>query len=140
MWCSKILVAYDGSIQSQKALQLAAEIGKEDPSIEVVLVHVMKIYANLVASGADTALLDEAENRCNELEDFSSKLANKSHVVLLKGTSPADLILQCARDEACDLIAMGSRGMSGVKGYLGSVSAAVVQGSNIPVLIAKDSD
>ena len=33
---------------------------------------------------------------------------------------------------------MGSRGRGGVKGYLGSVSDAVVQGSPIAVLITKE--
>ena len=42
-------------------------------------------------------------------------------------------------EEGCDLIIMGSRGQGGVKGFLGSVSYAVVQGSPIAVLIAKDA-
>ena len=80
MWCSKVLVAYDGSAPSAKALHLARSIG-----------------------------------------------------------APADLLLKCAQDEGCDLIVMGSRGQGGVKGFLGSVSYAVVQGSPIAVLIAKDA-
>ena len=66
-------------------------------------------------------------------------MPNKAHAHLLKGTSPADLLLKCAEDEGCDLIVMGSRGKGGVKGYLGSVSYAVVQGSPVAVLIAKDA-
>ena len=66
-------------------------------------------------------------------------MPNNAHAKLLKGTSPADLILKCAQDEGCDLIIMGSRGQGGVKGYLGSVSYAVVQGSPVAVLIAKDT-
>ena len=97
MWCSKVLVAYDGSTPSAKALDLAQSIGAQDERIELVFAHV------------------------------------------LKGTSPADLLLKCAEDEGCDLIVMGSRGKGGVKGYLGSVSYAVVQGSPVAVLIAKDA-
>ena len=69
---------------------------------------------------------------------MADALRNPASVRLLKGSSPADLIVRCAEDEGCDLIVMGSRGQGGVKGYLGSVSYAVVQGSPIAVLVAKD--
>ena len=94
MWCSKVLVAYDGSAPSAKALHLARSIGAQDESVELVFAHVVKLYG--LGTGAETVLLD-------------------------------------------DLIVMGSRGQGGVKGFLGSVSYAVVQGSPIAVLIAKDA-
>ncbi len=59
---------------------------------------------------------------------------------MLKGTSPADLIVNCAKDEGCDLIIMGSRGQGGVKGFFGCVSYAVTKESPITVLIAKEGD
>lgn len=139
MWCEKILVAYDGSSPSRKALELARSIGAQDQAIEVVLVHVVKLYSSGAAAvGMDSVLIGEAENMHGELNRAASATPNPTQVRLLKGSSPADLILNCARDERCDLIIMGSRGRSGVKGFLGSVSYAVVQGSPITVLIAKD--
>ena len=43
MWCSKVLVAYDGSAPSRKALDLARSIGEQDAGVELVLVHVVKL-------------------------------------------------------------------------------------------------
>ena len=133
MWCSKVLVAYDGSAPSAKALHLARSIGAQDESVELVFAHVVKLYG--LGTGAETVLLDEAKKVLVEME----QLADEAHAHLLKGSSPADLLLKCAQDEGCDLIVMGSRGQGCVKGFLGSVSYAVVQGSPIAVLIAKDA-
>ena len=74
----------------------------------------------------------------NFLEAVAEMLPNPAEVRLLRGTSPADLIVSCAIEEGCDLIVMGSRGQGGVKGYLGSVSYAVTKESPVTVLIAKD--
>ena len=77
--------------------------------------------------------------RLRSLRQSAPSSAFHRRAGLLKGSSPADLLLKCAQDEGCDLIVMGSRGQGGVKGFLGSVSYAVVQGSPIAVLIAKDA-
>ena len=137
MWCSKVLVAYDGSAPSAKALHLARSIVAQDESVELVFAHVVKLYG--LGTGAETVLLDEAKKVLVEMEQLADEVPNKAHAHLLKGSSPADLLLKCAQDEGCDLIVMGSRGQGGVKGFLGSVSYAVVQGSPIAVLIAKDA-
>ena len=135
MWCSKILVAYDGSAASAKAVMLARSIARQDENIELVLVHVVKLYA--MGSGAESALMSTSDRVLAELADIKAEIPNPTTVHLLKGSSPADLILRCAQQEGCDLIIMGSRGNGGVKGYLGSVSYAVTQASPIAVLIAK---
>ncbi len=136
-WCTKILVAYDGSVPSARALDLAQSIGAQNSEAELLLVHVMKLFA--MGSGAETVIIDEANRVHGFLKEVAEGIPNKTQVVMLKGTSPAELILKCAREENCDLIVMGSRGKGGVKGYLGSVSYAVVQHSPVTVLIAKDA-
>ena len=139
MWCSKVLVAYDGSSPSKKALELARSIAADEPSTTFLFVSVVKMYSSGGAAvGMDTVLADDAEPIRQEMEQVAGSLGNDTKVRLLKGSSPADLIVRCAREEGCDLIVMGSRGKGGVKGYLGSVSYAVVQSSPIAVLIAKD--
>lgn len=135
-WCSKVLVAYDGSTPSKHALELACSIGSQDTTVEFLFVHVVKLYG--LGTGAESAIFDEANRVLCDLQELASTLPNPANTKLLKGTSPADLILKCARDENCDLIIMGNRGQGGVKGYLGSVSYSVVQASPIAVLIAKD--
>lgn len=138
MWCSKILVAYDGSAPSKKAMELACSIAAQDRAIELVLAHVLKLYPSMVIAGLENLLVDEANDMRESLESFAETLPNRTSVHLLKGSSPTDLLLECAHEEGCDLIVMGSRGKGGVKGYLGSVSYAVVQQSDLTVLIAKD--
>ena len=61
MWCSKVLVAYDGSAPSAKALHLARSIGAQDESVELVFAHVVKLYG--LGTGAETVLLTR-RRRC----------------------------------------------------------------------------
>ena len=55
MWCSKVLVAYDGSAPSAKALHLARSIGAQDESVELVFAHVVKLYG--LGTGAIAVLI-----------------------------------------------------------------------------------
>ena len=126
MWCSKVLVAYDGSTPSAKALDLAQSIGAQDERIELVFVHVLKLFA--LGTGAEGPLIEEANRVHAALQQLAERVPNRAHAHLLKGTSPADLLLKCAEDEGCDLIVMGSRGKGGVKGYLVARSRAHREG------------
>ena len=65
-----------------------------------------------------------------------TELPNITRSYVLVGT-PARAILDHARAHDCDLIIMGSRGLSGIKELLGSVSHYVTQNSTIPVLLIK---
>lgn len=141
MWCNKVLVAYDGSAASKRALEMALDILKGRPEKELLLVHVARMAATSGAiAGLDTVIADDAQSVQAELEAIASQVSNPTSVKLLVGTSPADLIVRCAREEGCDLIVMGSRGQGGVKGFLGSVSYAVTKESPVAVLIAKEAE
>lgn len=136
MWCKKILLAYDGSPAAKVALELAMDEAQRDESIEIVAAHVLSINATV---GAQEVLIRQAEDIHDELEGVLARIPNPTKVEVLRGTSPADLLLSCAKREGCNLIIMGSRGVGGAKGYLGSVSYAVVQRSTeAAVLIAKE--
>ncbi len=141
MWNEKILVAYDGSEPSRRALDVLRQIATQTPQCEVVLVHVLRLFSSgAAAAGIDSVLADDASAILDELDAIAASLPCKAETKLLKGTSPADLIVHCAEEEQCSLIIMGSRGQGGVKGYLGSVSYAVTKNSPITVLIAKEGD
>ncbi len=141
MWCTRMLVAYDGSEPSHKALELANDIASQDPAIEVILVSVVRLFSTgSAAAGVDTVMMEDTTAILDELQAIADAMTNPVRVELLKGTSPADLIVEYAKETACDLIVMGSRGRGGVKGYLGSVSYAVTKNSPISVLIAKEGD
>ena len=137
MWVNKMLVAYDGSAPSHKALDLAREIAAQNENAEVIFVHAVQILG--LGSGAEGALMQDAESVLAELQEIAQSMSNTASARLIKAASanPASKIIKCAKDEGCDLIIMGSRGKGGVKGYLGSVSYGVVQESPVAVLIAK---
>ena len=86
MWCSKILVAYDGSAPSAKAIDLARAIAAQDERVELVLVHVLKLYG--MGTGAEAALFDEADRILHDLQRTADEVPNNAHAKLLKGTSP----------------------------------------------------
>lgn len=136
MWCKRILLAYDGSAASKNALKLVVDVAKQDQDIEILAAHILKVYG---AGVAQDSIIRQAEALADDLEKQLAQVPNPTRVELLRGDSPADLLLSCAADNECDLIVMGSRGVGGAKGYLGSVSYAVVQRSEkCAVLIAKE--
>ena len=57
--------------------------------------------------------------------------------LLLTGVSPANELIKLIEQRGYDLVVIGSRGLSGVQEYLGSVSHKVLHGSTAPVLVAK---
>lgn len=134
----RVLVAYDGSEPSERALEMVSRMVVNDTDMEVILVHVVLLFSSgAAATGIDTVLLDDVSPIQDKLQSIAGSLTSNARIKILRGSSPADLIVRCAIEEECDLIIMGSRGRGGVKGYLGSVSYAVVKDSPISVLIAK---
>lgn len=141
MLYSKILVAYDDLDPAQKALEKALEIAKTNPAIEIQVVHVITVpqiaHSALGFQALVDAIYQEGKDIIAKVELALSKLPNHSRAYLLEGKSPAYVILNHAQKYNCDLIIMGSRGLSGIKEFLGSVSHTIVQRSQIPVLIIK---
>ena len=73
MWCKKILVAYDGSAPSHRALEVMREIAAQNPAVEVVLVHVMRLFSSgSAAAGMDTVMVDDAMAIREELEAIAA--------------------------------------------------------------------
>ncbi|MEX1031384.1 MAG: universal stress protein [Paenibacillaceae bacterium] len=139
---SKILVAFDGSDQSKKAMEYAIQLSKTYSS-QLEVVHVT-YYSGFILG---EALISAPAHILLEQQDYSSLIvaeANKSiesipgaKVTLLQG-SPAKVIIDFAEENNSELIIIGSRGLGGISEFvLGSVSHNVVQHSNIPVLVVK---
>lgn len=137
MWFSKALVAYDGSAASKNAVELAMEMAKDSDQAQFLFVHILKLPPVRSGTGVEAMFAEEAQNTLADLERMIEPLGDRAQARIMRGTAPAEVLIDGAKEEGCDLIIMGSRGRSGVKGYLGSVSYAVVQESPIAVLIAK---
>ncbi|WP_099827651.1 universal stress protein [Oceaniglobus indicus] len=125
-----ILVAFDGSDQSQTALRTACDVTlKYGAALHVV--HVPEPHAETLVVGAAYATIPETEEhlmeRAKPVIEKARALAVEAGVEpasaeILRGY-PADAILDHARENDIDLIVSGRRGMGRLKGLmLGSVS------------------
>jgi nucleotide-binding universal stress UspA family protein len=134
----RILVAVDGSSESNAAVQMASRIAGA-LNAEVTLVHVVEIeeLPTLIAEAEDK----DHEEHGQLVLGSSIKLARAEGIdaklVLRKG-HPAGQILRFASEYKPNLIVMGSRGMTGAKGILmGSVSMSVSRKAACSVIIVR---
>ncbi|TDK62069.1 universal stress protein [Bacillus salipaludis] len=141
--CSRIVVPYDQSELSKRALETAITMAKQDEKIEVNVVTVINTqttiynYVNFDSDPVRQAQLAEAKEMLNEVKEKLAELPNKVRTFIIEG-SPAMSIVNFIVEENADLVVMGSRGLSGLKElFLGSVSHYVVQKSPCPVFIIK---
>ena len=137
----KIVVAYDGSADSKKALHLAATLGK-GLSADIVLLTVLDparlIDGDMynIEKTRDTfkhdyeGMLERGKRQVEELGVAASTL-------VLEG-NPPEIIMDYARQEHAYMIVVGTRGLGGFKRLmLGSMAQALVTYSEVPVLVAK---
>ncbi|MCC3373124.1 universal stress protein [Cohnella sp. REN36] len=138
----KIMVAYDGSNLSRKALSHAAQLAESYGSRMLVL----HVYQVPIVNNGDFMLTlppdwsqQYMQHSFNVLEEAKGLVPPQveAEFKLVDG-EPAETILEFATDEGCDLIVMGSRGLGGIREFmLGSVSHNVMQHAKVPVLIVK---
>jgi nucleotide-binding universal stress UspA family protein len=141
--CSRILVPYDNSDTSKKALKMAMTMAMQDEKIELDVLIVLKDPILLdyptvyTLTQVQESQRDEAQDMQNDIESQLQTLSNHTRTFVQEG-DPAETILDFARENSVDLIVMGSRGLRGMKEmFLGSVSHHVVQKASCPVLIVK---
>ncbi|MBM7662911.1 nucleotide-binding universal stress UspA family protein [Bacillus mesophilus] len=140
---SKILVAYDGSELSKKALEYAKEMvaNNENARLEVVSVMEVSAYPNTFDPYLYIEIKKNAQEAANtrlvEVRELLEQIPNHTDVEVLEG-NPALKIVRYAEEQNVDLIVMGSRGLGRIKEFfLGSVSHNVVQMAKCPVFIIK---
>ncbi|MEG3859504.1 universal stress protein [Microcoleus sp. herbarium12] len=135
-----VLVAIDNSEFAAQVLQ-AVDQFKLEPTAKVILVHV-------VSSGTldFDAEVDRPHAQGNEiayreveklLQSYQEMLPCESELEIVAG-EPAEEILRLANIYKADLIAIGCRGLTGLKRILeGSVSAEVVAEAPCSVLVVR---
>ena len=148
----RILCAVDGSECSQWGVKTLEALAEREPE-HVVLVHVIDKPALRAGQGknpvaqkramaamekAGALLLREAERSAKvALGQAATGARTKLHRVLAYGP-PASTIATQARRWKADLILMGSRGLSDIKGFLlGSTSRHVASMTPCSVLVIK---
>ena len=144
----KMLVALDGSDQSKHALKYAIDSASKWDA-ELLMISVIPFHSALLFydDGASMIDLDEYDKTMKKihseiLADAKAKVEStnpdlKVKIMLRTGHVPSVIIEEADKEDA-DLIIMGSRGLSGIRGWvLGSVSKAVAEQCRKPILLVK---
>jgi nucleotide-binding universal stress UspA family protein len=122
----RILVGYDDSLQSKKALKEAITIAKHFSGF----IKLVNVYEKGKKKEAEVAILEVEQ--CLERE----KVVHDTLLVL--GSNPAETLVIMAKQENFELIIVGSRGLGRkVSILLGSVSKQVVSNAYCNVLVIK---
>lgn len=141
----KILVAYDGSSYSKKALQKATEFMDADKRVETHVVHVsdlprmdmFSLYGHSLSQELIQEMDEANEKTIEEAKEIMGKYKEDCYFERLQGDVAQELIDYADKHEL-ELMLIGSRGLGVFKGMvLGSVSSRVVQHADCHVLIIK---
>jgi len=137
----RILVAYDGSEQAWKALELAAKMAK-GCGAKLYIIHVVPVPEDYADCYVCAEIMAKALEKGREIinrarEVLKNTLGVDAETILEKG-DPGKKIVEKAEELNVDLIVVGSTGKSGIKKLvLGSVSEKVVKSASRPVLVVK---
>lgn len=127
-----ILLPTDGSDRSLRAIAAGIELAK------VLNAEVTGIFVSERAyiPGVDEGAKPLAEKALAVIAEQAQKAGVKYSGISALGDSPANVIVNSAKDMGCDVIVMGTRGRSKVgKLLLGSTAASVIADCEIPVLL-----
>jgi nucleotide-binding universal stress UspA family protein len=132
----KILVPYDDSVNSRRALSNAFVLASVTGST-ITLVHVIayhKAIAKIVEPYKET-MIGHVKKFLNDAKIDAKRKDVKTEEKILYG-NPFEEIISLMKKKKFDLVIMGRRGTTKITGpSLGSVSNALVQQSKIPVMI-----
>ncbi len=125
----KILLGYDGSDDSEKAVALAISLAqKYDAAI---------IVCHAFGHMPMTSKPSEVRRLINPVVERLTKLGITT-LVSIPDTVPAQGVLDAAEEHRADIIVMGSRGRGAFANLLlGSTSERVLRYAKVPVLIAR---
>ncbi|MDQ0350288.1 nucleotide-binding universal stress UspA family protein [Alkalibacillus filiformis] len=162
---ARVLVAYDGSTDSKKALNKAEGIAKQNdaklivayvqdqsPAAPISDQHTIPHGTSMLnqttnyttsmpaSDSSEQQQVDIMDQQADEiLDEAKLKLSNEidTDYEILLGP-PAREIVKFAKDQDVDLVILGNRGLSGLKKIvMGSVSNKVTNDSHCPVLVIK---
>jgi nucleotide-binding universal stress UspA family protein len=140
MSASKILLPVDGSSHSLRATHYAVKIAKCLGS-DILLIHCHKAFPVTMGEPyLQKMITKRLENSNRLLQEYRDLLKDKGITFedrAFEG-SPGSVICNVAKMEKCEMIIMGSRGRTDLKGLLlGSVAHRVLHAAPCPVTIVK---
>jgi nucleotide-binding universal stress UspA family protein len=144
-----MMVAYDGSPLSDKALNEAIEFAKQT-GCKISLLYVLTPHHLLVGGGRNVPGLKDLERQHAEtlrqhalemLESARNRIKSAGiacDVVFEEGLHPYEHIVEGAKRLKCDMVLMASHGRRGIEGLVvGSQTVKVLTHSSVPVLVVR---
>jgi len=134
---AKVLVAYDGSVQSKKAFETALEIATRFAATLEVLA-VIRLPEPAVRVELDAVLEEARKHYDEEFQQLDARAAARGLQIstITEVGHPAEQIVHVAERDGIELILMGRRGRTGLQRWvLGSVSERVLRYAHCGVLV-----
>jgi len=137
-----IVIATDGSENSQRAISYGIEIAKLSGATVHALYVVDTVYFSSIPMDAGWEIMyetlkGEGEKAISEVKERGEIAGVEVREVLLEG-HPSNEIINFADNNNADLIVVGTLGKTGLDRFLmGSVAEKVVRGSKVPVLVVR---
>ena len=141
----KILVAVDGSKESEWAFKKAMEISKRN-NASLLLAHIIDTRTFATVEAYDRTIAERAENYATELlnsyEDQALQAGVKEVLTEIEYGSPKIKIAKTvAPKHKVDLIICGATGLNAVERFfIGSVSEHITRYANCDVLVVRSKD
>jgi nucleotide-binding universal stress UspA family protein len=138
---ANVLVAFDGSPLSERALTYAIETFPDAPITSIYVINPIDSVIDVEAGGLPVAKdwYENAKEEATRIHATATDLAAERNTELDTVTEvgkPAQAILKYADDHDIDQVVMGSHGRSGInRTLLGSVAETVTRRARIPVTI-----
>jgi nucleotide-binding universal stress UspA family protein len=141
MEINKILVGFDGSPCSKKALVYAKYLSRKLQAA-VTIVSVVRLPEFSQSLDEVEEIMDEEGKRIGSLHREIAADARQEGIdmsTLIIHGHPVEKIIQYAQENKFDLIVLGTRGLGGFKKLMiGSVAEKVVSYSKIPVMVIRE--
>ena len=135
-----ILLPIDGSEHARRAADYAAKMAKM-MAAQLLLLHCHRPFPVKLGEPYFQKAIDKIMQQAGELitplQHMFVEQGLDCSELILEG-QPGEKICEIARIETCEMIIMGSRGRSDLKGLLlGSVTHRVLQQAPCPVLVVR---
>lgn len=140
MFYNHILVPYDGSIQSEKALNDAIQLTKVDASVTLEVIYVRYMPESQFLDEDTYNQINEKLNKREEkiFAKVSYKISQFANSKITKKFGyPSEVILNHIKNTDIDLVIIGQSGIGGIKHFFGSVSHRIIHECTVPILVIK---
>jgi nucleotide-binding universal stress UspA family protein len=137
-----IVIATDGSENSQRAISQGIEIAKlSGATVHALYVVDSTSFSSIPMDAGWEAMYEilrgEGEKAISEVKERGEASGVEVREVLLEG-HPSNEIINFAEKNNADLIVVGTLGKTGLDRFLmGSVAEKIVRGSKVPVLVVR---